>query len=108
MIGRGGRGDPYVVMPHRSWKRSDQIKLADCFLSNLPLGAKFGYESFLSFMSLPVFIDVIKRNLPEKDGYDLLIYYLEPTLWKHAKTDKDRKLVEEFIHELKSRCPSCD
>ena len=101
-------GEVFAVLPHRSWKRQDQIKLADHYLSHLPHATGRVYKIFLSFMSVPVFIDIIKRNLPEKDGYDLLIYYLEPILWKHAKTDKDRKLVDEFIHELKSRCPSCD
>lgn len=86
------------LLKAHSWKKQDQMKLANCFLNNLPHASSGYYESFLSFMSLSSFIGVIKENLPNSiEDKRLVRYHLEPLLKKRSCSDKEQHLVKEFL-----------
>lgn len=98
---RRDTGDAYIIMPHRSWAKADQLKLANYFLSNLPHTSDRGYRAFLSYMSLPMFIRVMKLHLPEDiERRKLIKYYLVPLLNAHPQAQANQKLVDEFIECL--------
>lgn len=94
-------GDAYTVIQHRSWRKNDQINLANYFLDKQPHASPVGYEAFLSFMSIPSFIRVMKQKLPEdRSAYSLLLYHLDSVLKKHSKNEKDNALIENFLSSL--------
>jgi len=99
----GGKVYP-IVLAHRSWKKREQLILANAYLQNIPFASSRGYEDFLSFMSIPAFIRVTKDHLPDtpKD-IGLVLYYLGPALRKYQRTPNDECAITEFIHDLKSR-----
>lgn len=87
-------GDAITLIAHRSWKRSDQIRLAEFYLRKLPFASSRVYECFASFMSLELLMKVIEKYWPsDMSNADLLLYYLLPVLNKHAKSESDRKLI---------------
>ncbi|WP_313460687.1 hypothetical protein [Stenotrophomonas sp.] len=89
-------------MAARSWKRADQKRLADHYLARLPFASAKPYKVFLSFMAVPVFLSVLEKHLPrDKSGLDLLRYHLEPMLVLAAVTDKDSRVVQDFLARLK-------
>ena len=45
-----GYGEALLLIPHRSWKRSDQKRLAQYYFRKLPFSGARGYEAFASFM----------------------------------------------------------
>ncbi|NVK20797.1 MAG: hypothetical protein HWE30_19130 [Methylocystaceae bacterium] len=97
----GKAGEAFVIMQHRSWSKSDQIMLADYFLSNLPHRSDRGYRAFLSFMALPTFLQVLRRNLPDKRiDRDLMIYHLRPILKSHQYSQKYKLLIDDFLQLL--------
>jgi hypothetical protein len=97
-VGSAGYGSAIALITHRSWKRSDQIRLAKHYLSKLPFASARVYEAFLSFMAISIFLNVIKEFLPNDDSdMDLLLYHLQPSLERAAKTASDRELVRAFI-----------
>jgi hypothetical protein len=97
----GNAGEAYLIMPHRSWSKPDQIKLADYYLSNLPHRSDRGYKAFLKFMGLHNFLKVIERHLPADPGQRTLIkYYLQPILESHSEKIKYEALVSEFLNSI--------
>lgn len=91
-----------ISISHRSWKKREQMLLAHAYLRGIPFASSVGYEMFLSFMSIPNFIKVIREYLPsDPKRLDLLLYCLGPALRKYQKTEKDENLINEFIVELK-------
>lgn len=93
-----------IVLPHRSWKREDQIRLIRHFFSQLPFASPAPYKAFLSFMSISVFLSEIRNLLPQKkEQLELLTYHLEPVLSYFAKTAKDKQAVLAFLAELKEK-----
>ena len=102
-IGNPNSGEVFKVMPHRSWEKRDQIKLADYFLKDLPHRSGKGYEAFLSFMSIPAFIGVLRRNVPlAQNDKDLLTYYIGPILRSHDHYRKYETDIEIFLTSLSS------
>jgi hypothetical protein len=94
-------GVAIALMPHRSWKRRDQIRLAEHYLQRIPFAHGGGYAAFLSFMSIPIFIYIIRRHLPEDiSRLSLLMYYLKPALLKTATTQRDKERVAAFIGDV--------
>ncbi|WP_267112290.1 hypothetical protein [Xanthomonas sacchari] len=94
-------GEALLLIPHRSWKRSDQKRLARYYFRKLPFASARGYEVFASFMSTGHLLDCVKERLPMSDfNTDLLLYHLIPVLNRFAKKDSDRKIIAEFIDEL--------
>lgn len=94
-------GDAITLIPHRSWKRPDQLRLARHYLKKMPFASSRPYEAFASFMSFDLFMQVIKEQLPSsKEDVDLLLYHLSPVMKKIAKSDSDRELIRSFIAEI--------
>lgn len=97
-VGGAEYGDAITLIPHRSWKRPDQLRLAKHYLQKMPFASSRPYEVFASFMSFDLFIKAIKEQLPSnKTDIDLLLYHLSPVMKKVAKTDADRELMRSFI-----------
>lgn len=95
-----------ALLPHLSWKVSDQKRLAAAYLSNLPHANAKAYDAFASFMSLQNFIAAIRPHLTplltgrDKPRMDLLNDYLAPVLRERAKSEGDRARVEALLREL--------
>lgn len=93
-------GDAVTLIPHRSWKRSDQLRLARHYLQKIPFASARPYEVFASFMSFELFVGAIREQLPSsRADIDLLLYHLSPVLKKAAKTEADYELLRSFIAE---------
>lgn len=98
-------GEALLLIPHRSWKRSDQRRLASYYFKKIPFSSARGYEVFSSFMSVKTFIECVRDNLPANTSdRALLLYYLTPVLGKAAKNESDRLLARGFLSEV----GSCD
>lgn len=97
-------GDAARLIPHRSWKRSEQVRLAKHFLKKLPFASAAVYENLASIMSFRRFVGMLRDTLPTDEGdLDLLRYHLLPVLEKAAKTESDRMLLRSFGSDLNSR-----
>ena len=94
-------GTAIALLPHRSWKRSDQVRLAKHYMSKIPFASAKVYEAFASFMSIELLISEIKKKMPQ-NGSDLslLMYHLVPVLELHAKNDTDRELIQQFTSKV--------
>ena len=87
-----------ALIPHRSWKRNDQLRLARHYLRRLPFANARPYEAFASFMSLPLLVSVLEEFVPGDAGKrDLFFYYAARVLNQRAQTAKDRTLVQSFL-----------
>ncbi len=89
------------LITHRSWKKSDQLKLANYYFGKIPFANGRAYELFFLSMSLSVLISAIRNNLPSaKEDLDLLNYHLSSLLKKYVKNEKDKKIAEKLLKEL--------
>lgn len=99
-------GSAIAIIPHRSWERKDQIRLARHYLQRIPFAHGAPYAAFLSFMSVPVFIDVIREHLPrDKGDLSLLMYYLRPALLSKAVTETDKDYAARFLDQILALIP---
>lgn len=102
LIGRYPResfdsGVAITAIPHLSWRRADQVRLAKHYLCGLPHASGIAYKAFASFMSIPRLLQVIEEYVPESEGRrELLFFYLLPVLQDAAKSDSDRKAIADF------------
>ncbi|MEN1245474.1 hypothetical protein [Pseudomonas aeruginosa] len=95
-------GEALLLIPHRSWRRSDQKRLAQHYFRKLPFSGAGGYEAFASFMSVKTFLDCVRERLPmSASDASLLLYYLTPVLNKFAKNESDRQLIMNFLNEIR-------
>lgn len=100
-LGSPNTGGVYKVLAHRSWSKGDQIRLANYFLQNIPHRSGLGYETFLSFMSLPAFIAVVQQHMPSNPSErELLAYHLGPALEARAHLGRHQASVENFMRSL--------
>ena len=100
-IDEPGGYEAIIFIPHRSWKRADQIRLARHYLSKLPFANSRGYDAFLTFMSVPLFIKIIRENIPTSGrDLDLLLYYLTSSFSRYVRTDKDRAAAIRLLEDL--------
>lgn len=89
------------LIPERSWKRPDQLRLARHYLRKMPFASPKPYEVFAEIMSFGRLVEVLRECLPaDTSKMDLLIYHLAPVLDTASKTELDRKLAEDFVGEL--------
>ncbi|MGN6580430.1 MAG: hypothetical protein ACTHJ1_10675 [Bordetella sp.] len=103
-IGSAKWGDAIVIMAHLSWKKADQIRLADHYLSRLPFASAKPYEVFASFMKVSRLVDILRKNAPVGTAdRSLLEYHAGPVLMRAAQTPEDREMVENFRLELNTR-----
>jgi hypothetical protein len=96
-------GEAIMIIPHLSWKRGDQTRLAEYYLSRLPFASGRVYEAFASFMKVSRLIDVMRKYLPTDDRKQLLEYHAAPVLTRAAKTAEDHEAVQSFLTELKAK-----
>ncbi|EIU3228734.1 hypothetical protein [Pseudomonas aeruginosa] len=95
-------GEALLLIPHRSWRRSDQKRLAQHYFRKLTFSGAGGYEAFASFMSVKTFLDCVRERLPmSASDASLLLYYLTPVLNKFAKNESDRQLIMSFLNEIR-------
>jgi hypothetical protein len=93
----------FILLTKRSWKKSDQTKLANYYLKRMPFASVIPYEIFLRFMAFDAFLNVIKENIPKKEqDRSLVLYHLVPALRKAAKTEKEKNLTNDFLKEFGS------
>lgn len=90
-------GEAITIIPHLSWKRSDQIRLAECYLSRVPLGSARAYQAFAKCMSVPLLLSVLRKYPPVAARKSLYDYHVAPVLRAAAKTAGDRASVEHFL-----------
>jgi hypothetical protein len=102
-VGNSNSGEALTIILHLSWKKPDQQRLADHFLSGLPFASARPYEAFASFMSVPSLIEVMRKYLPSCDRKQLFEYHVAPVLARAAKTPADREAVETFLAEVRAR-----
>ncbi|AXO87790.1 hypothetical protein DZC75_07100 [Pseudomonas parafulva] len=94
-------GEALLLIPHRSWKPSDQKRLTRYYFRKMPFSGAGGYEAFASLMSIRNFLDCVKERLPmSASDASLLLYYLIPVLNKTAKSGSDRQLIMSLINEI--------
>lgn len=102
-IGEPSWGEAIQLIPHRSWRRADQMALARYYLQGMPYASERPYEAFLSFMSIPNFLRVMREHLPNStlDHLGLLHYHLFPLLERHAKSNSEVVVCGEFLADVK-------
>lgn len=99
--GQPNWGEAFVLLPHRSWSREDQLRLARYYFRKMPFAQSRPYEVFTSFMSLPLLVKVLGECMPRaKADVELVRYYLAPVLKKKAGSAAEVQLVEEFLSQL--------
>jgi hypothetical protein len=94
-------GEAIVLLAHRSWKKSDQFRLARYYFRRVPFASSRPYEIFASFMSLSSFIKVIQERVPlNKEDRSLLVYHLKPVLKKKVSSASDEEMVNKLLSDL--------
>lgn len=94
-------GEALLLIPHRTWKHSDQKRLAKYYFKKLPFSGPRGYESFAAIMSIKLLLGCVAEAIPtEASRVELLLYYLIPALTGAAKIDSDRQLIRDFVVAL--------
>jgi hypothetical protein len=89
--------DLCTYVAKRSWKKAEQVRIAEYFLSSIPHATDRCYEALLSVMSVTTFVRVAEKYVrnADKSDYDLISYYMPRTIKKHCKTPKDH---EQLVH----------
>lgn len=91
-------GEAFVLLPHRSWMRSDQVRLARHYFQKIPFASSRPYEVFAAFMSLPLLIELLEEFAPvASDDLSLFIYHVEPVLRRRARNDQEVSLVQGLL-----------
>ncbi|MCA3081003.1 MAG: hypothetical protein ING71_19725 [Rhodocyclaceae bacterium] len=99
----GGRsGDAILMIGHLSWKKSDQIRLAEHYLQGLPFATARPYEVFASFMEISRLIEIMRQYILKSDRKDLFLYHVGPVLTEAAKSTRNQDIVQNFLEELKT------
>lgn len=85
-----------------SWSRNSQMQLADYYLQKMPFATSKPYEIFLSYMSLNSFLPILLKHcvLASKEDCQLVSYHITPILTHHIKSDKDTRVVNDFLENL--------
>ena len=102
-VGKPSWGEAIQLLPHRSWKASDQVALARYYLQRMPFASEQPYEAFISFMSVPNFLMVLREHLPNasSDRLGLLHYHLSTLLKRRAKSDSEVAGCDELLADIK-------
>lgn len=90
-------GEAFLLIPHRSWARKDQARLAGYFLKKVPFASSKPYEALLSVMSADLFLSILREHLPmNEDDLQLLAYNLRPVLKKAIGDSKADEAIDSF------------
>jgi hypothetical protein len=99
-------GEALLLLPHRSWKKPEQKRLADYYFKKIPFSSARGYEAFASIMPVKLMVACINDALPKDPSrLELLFYHLVPVLKRFAKNDADRKIIETFLSAFSINLP---
>jgi len=96
-------GEALKIISHLSWKKADQVRLAEKYLSGVPFADARAYEVFASLMKLPRLIEIMRKYIPRGDRRQLFEYHVAPVLRRAAKTPEDEKAVQSFLAEVRAR-----
>jgi hypothetical protein len=100
-IGSENSGDAFLMIPRLSWKKGDQRKLAEHYLSKMPYANPRPYEAFATIMRTTRLVDIVADFLPASEAdKSLLRYHLAPVLTKSVKSDADRAAVEVLLSKI--------
>jgi hypothetical protein len=96
-------GEALDVASHLSWKKADQLRLAEHYLGRLPFANAKPYQALASIMPVHRLVAVLKERIPSDESRrDLLWYLAGPVLTGAVKTARDREAVEAFMSEVKA------
>lgn len=94
-------GEALIMASHLSWKKADQLRLADHYLSKLPFASARPYEVFASMLPVHRLVAILKGRIPSEEAdRDLLWYHAGPVLTRSAKTAQDREAVQSLMSEV--------
>lgn len=104
--GSANWGDAMTILVHLSWKKAEQERLANHYLSRVPFASARPYEAFASFMQVSRLIDILRKGIPhDRRDRGLLEYHVGPVLARAARTPADHEAVQRFLSELKTSQP---
>ena len=94
-------GEALIIASHLSWKKADQLRLADYYLSKLPFASARPYEVFASMLPIHKLIAILRDKMPNEEAdRDLLWYHAGPVLTRAAKTTQDHEAVQTLMSEV--------
>jgi hypothetical protein len=102
-LGSPNSGEPITILSHLSWKKADQVRLAEYYLSNMPFANAWAYKAFARIMSVHRLVEIMKKHIPSDDRKKLLEYHVATVLASAARSQGDREAVQSFLTELKAR-----
>jgi hypothetical protein len=98
-------GEALNIAFHLSWKKADQLRLAEHYLTRLPFASARPYEVFASILPVHRLVAVLKERMPADEARrDLLRYLAGPVLTRAVKTARDQEAVQAFMSEVKAGC----
>lgn len=93
--------DGCFYIAKRSWKKSEQLRLAEHFLKTAPHASATCYDALLTIMSITNFLSVLEKYIPENSARkELLRYYLAPSLNKAASSERDKETIAYFMSKF--------
>ncbi len=91
-------GEALIIASHLSWKKADQLRLADHYLSKLPFASSRPYEVFASMLPVHKLVAILKDKMPSNEAdRDLLWYHAGPVLARASKTVQDTEAVQNLM-----------
>ncbi|WP_131800186.1 hypothetical protein [Methylobacterium indicum] len=97
-------GEAIAIIPHLSWQRADQIKLASYYLKKIPYATSKPYEAFAKIMKIQLLVKILDKYIPsDVSGKKLLAYYLIGVLRNAAKTEEDTNAIDKLLDKLETR-----
>lgn len=89
------------MIPHVSWGRPEQERLANYYLRERPFANPDPYKVFAAIMSFSRFIKIMQGMIP-RDSADreMLLYHLRPILENSPQTARDKGLATALIDNL--------
>lgn len=95
-------GESIIILSHLSWKKADQIRLAEYYLNAMPFADAWPYRAVATIMPVHRLVAIMKKRVPNDSHKTLLEYHVVTVLRPAARTQKDREAVESFLAELKA------
>jgi hypothetical protein len=86
------------LIASRSWKREDQVRLAEHYLSRIPYASALPYEVFAGLLPFADFVRIIQHYWPKAQcDHGLLCYHLAPLVKRYVEAGADRKQADELL-----------
>jgi hypothetical protein len=87
-LGSPNSGEPITILSHLSWKKADQVRLAEYYLSNMPFANAWAYKAFARVMSVHHLVEIMKKHIPSDDRKQLLEYHVATVLASAARAKR--------------------